>query len=120
GTGSFQVVFASLGTRSLSVADTSNGALTAMQGGVTVNPAPATHLAVTGFPSPATAGVSGTFSVAAIDAYGYVATGYTGTVHFTSSDPLAVLAANVTLTGGSGSFSATLKTAGAQSLTATD
>jgi hypothetical protein len=120
GTGTFQVVFASLGTGSLSVTDTSNSALTATQGGITVNPAPAVRLAVTGFPSSSTAGVAATFSVAAIDAYGYVATGYTGTVHFTSSDPQAVLPADVSLTNGTGSFSATLKTAGTQSLTATD
>jgi hypothetical protein len=120
GTGTFQVVFASLGTQSLSVADTSNSALAATQGGITVNAAPAVRLAVTGFPSSTTAGVSGAFSVAAIDAYGYVAPGYNGTVHFTSSDPLAVLPANVALTNGTGSFSATFKTAGVQSLTATD
>ena len=71
-----------------------------------MNPAPAVRLAVTGFPFSTTAGVTGTFSVAAIDANGYVATGYTGTVHFTSSDPLAVLPADVSLTNGAGSFSA--------------
>jgi hypothetical protein len=120
GTGTFQVVFASLGTQSLSVADTSNGALPATQAGITVNAAPAVRLAVTGFPSATTAGVTGAFSVAAIDAYGYVAPGYSGTVHFTSSDPLAVLPANVALTNGTGSFSATFKTAGVQWLTATD
>jgi hypothetical protein len=120
GTGTFQVVFASLGAESLSVTDTSNSALTGTQGGITVNPAPAVRLAVTGFPSSSTAGVAATFSVAAIDAYGYVAPGYTGTIHFTSSDPQAVWPADVSLNNGTGSFSATLKTAGAQSLTATD
>jgi sugar lactone lactonase YvrE len=120
GTGTFHVTFASLGTQSLSVTDTVNGAVTGTQGGVTVNPAPVVRLAVTGFPSSTTADVTGTFSVAAIDANGYVATGYTGTVHFTSSDPLAVLPADVALTNGTGSFSATLKTAATQSLTATD
>jgi hypothetical protein len=120
GTGTFQVVFASLGTQSVSVADTSSGALTATQGGITVNAAPAVRLVVAGFPSSTTAGVTDAFSVAAVDAYGYVNTGYTGTVHFTSSDPLAVLPADVALTNGTGSFSATFKTAGVQSLTATD
>jgi hypothetical protein len=47
-------------------------------------------------------------------------TGYTGTIHFTSSDPKAVLPANATLAGGKGTFSATFATAGTQSLTATD
>jgi hypothetical protein len=120
GTATFQVTFASLGTQSLSVTDTVNGALTATQGGITVNPAPAVRFAVTGFPTPSTAGVGGSFTVSALDANGFVATGYSGTVHFTSSDPLVVLPADVTLTSGVGSFSATFKTAGTQSLTASD
>jgi len=41
-------------------------------------------------------------------------------VHFTSSDGAAVLPANSTLTNGVGTFSVTLKTAGSQTLTATD
>jgi hypothetical protein len=52
-----------------------------------------------------------------------VATGYTGKVHFTSSDGQAVLPADYSFTTsnkGIHSFNATLKTAGTQSLTATD
>ena len=52
-----------------------------------------------------------------------MATGYTGTVHFTSSDAQAGLPANYTFTGGDAGthvFSVTLKTAGTQSITATD
>src|SRR5208283_3819188 len=45
---------------------------------------------------------------------------YSNTVHFTSSDTAASLPANVTLTSGSGTFSATLKTPGSQTFTATD
>ena len=37
-------------------------------------------------PTSATAGVPFNFDVTALDPYGNVATGYTGTVHFTSSD----------------------------------
>src|SRR5262245_64330164 len=48
------------------------------------------------------------------------ATGYTGTVHFSSTDGNATLPANSTLSNGTGSFSATLRTAGFQTLTATD
>ena len=48
------------------------------------------------------------------------ASGYTGTVHFSSSDPAAVLPANATLTNGVGTFSITLNTAGSQTVTATD
>src|SRR5262249_39832544 len=46
--------------------------------------------------------------------------GYAGTVHFASSDGQAMLPVNSTLPNGTGTFSITLKTAGSQSLTATD
>jgi hypothetical protein len=76
--------------------------------------------AVSGFPASITAGISGTVTVTALNADGSVNTGYTGTVHFTSSDPQAVLPADTTLTNGTGTFSVTLKTAGTQSITAVD
>src|SRR5262249_3682767 len=49
--------------------------------------------------------------------------GYTGTVHFTSTDPLAVLPANYTFTSadsGTHGFSVTLKTAGSQTVSLAD
>jgi hypothetical protein len=79
--------------------------------------------AVTGFPSPTTAGTAGTFTVTALDAQGNTLTGYTGTVHFTSSDPQAVLPADYMFTAadqGVHTFGATLKTAGSQALVASD
>ena len=75
---------------------------------------------VSGFPSPTIAGVAHTVTVTAKDAYGNTATGYAGTVKITSSDGKAVLPANAGLTSGVGSFTVTLKTAGTQSITATD
>src|SRR5204863_230179 len=65
-------------------------------------------------------GVSFSFTVTAQDQNNNTATGYIGTVHFTSTDGQAVLPANSTLTTGAGTFSATLKTAGNQTITATD
>ena len=62
-------------------------------------------------------------TVTAYDAYGNVATGYTGTVALTSSDPHAVLPASYTFTAadaGTHTFAVTLDTAGTQSITATD
>jgi hypothetical protein len=79
--------------------------------------------AISGFPSTTTAGTAGSFTVTAKNADGTTATGYTGTVHFSSSDGQAVLPADYTFTaadGGVHTFSATLKTAGTQSITATD
>src|SRR5439155_896343 len=87
---------------------------------VTINPGPAQTFTVAGFPSPVTAGTAGSVTVTAKDAYGNTATGYAGTVHFTASDVQAALPANSTLTSGVGTFSATLKTVGSQSITATD
>jgi hypothetical protein len=90
---------------------------------VTLNPGRASKLTVNEFTSPATAGVAGTVDVVIEDAYGNSVTGYTGTVHFTSSDRKASLPANYTFSTadpGYHFFSATLKTAGTQSITATD
>src|SRR5262249_2443285 len=62
-------------------------------------------------------------TVTAYDAYGNIATGYRGTVHFTSTDSQAVLPANYTYAAadaGAHTFSVTLSTPGSQSITATD
>src|SRR5207245_1288214 len=72
-----------------------------------------------------TAGTAGSVTVTAKDGNGNVATGYTGTVRFTSSDAQAVLPANYTFVAadnGAHTFTngVTLKTAGTQSITATD
>src|SRR4029079_10404754 len=67
-----------------------------------------------------TAGTAFSFTVTALDQFNNTATSYAGTVHFTSSDGQAVLPANSTLTNGAGTFSATLRTAGSQTITATD
>ncbi len=77
------------------------------------------HFAVT-VPTTATAGTAFSFTVTAENAGGSTNTSYTGTVHFTSSDSQAVLPNNATLTNGTGTFLATLRTAGVQTLTATD
>src|SRR4029079_9064457 len=72
-------------------------------------------------------GSSHTSTVTAEDAYGNTTPAYTGTVHFTSSDGQAVLPADHTFSGaglgndnGSQTLRATLKTAGEQSISATD
>ena len=62
-------------------------------------------------------------TVTAYDAYGNVATGYTGTIAFSSSDAQALLPSSFTFVAadaGSHTFSVTLETAGTQSITATD
>ena len=86
--------------------------------------APAT-LVVSGFPSPTVVWTKHSLTVAANDRYGNAATGYRGTIHFTSSDPKAALPANYTFVGRDAgvhvfSLAATLKTVGTRSITATD
>jgi len=95
--------------------DAANGNSSPIQ----VNAGTATHFSVTA-PATATSGAPFGITVTALDAYGNTATGYTGTVSFTSSDSAASLPAGSTLTNGVGSFSATLNTAGTQIVTATD
>jgi len=81
--------------------------------------ATATHFSVTA-PANATAGTTFNITVTALDASNNVVTSYAGTVHFTSSDPKAVLPANSALLNGVGSLQAVLNTAGGQTITATD
>src|SRR5262249_58452174 len=51
-------------------------------------------------PASSTAGNAFNVTVTALDAYGNTATGYTGTVHFTSGDSQASLPSNYTFVGG--------------------
>jgi hypothetical protein len=116
----FGAVLKTAGTWQITATDTANPAIHGTQSGIVVNPAAASIFVVTASPTTITAGNSTTVTVTAKDAYGNVATGYSGTVHFTSSDPQAVLPANSTLTNGTGTFSVTLKKAGSRTITATD
>ena len=94
----------------------------------TINPA--VSFAVYGIATgqPVTAGQQESITVAAKDTGGNPATGYTGTIHFISSDPQAILPADYTFTSadnGVHNFNwntggVTLVTAGTQSVTATD
>lgn len=120
GSGTFPVTLKTSGAQTISVADTVNPTLNA-SGSIPVSAAAATHLnVVVTSGSTVTAGAASSITVTALDAYGNVATGYAGTVHFTSTDSAATLPADSAPAGGSGIFSATLKTVGAQTITATD
>jgi endonuclease G len=89
---------------------------------VTVNPAPpATHFSVTA-PVNVTNGVAFNVTVTALDASNATASGYTGTVHFTSSST-GTLPSNYTFTAGDlgvHTFSVTLTSNGSRTITATD
>jgi fibronectin type 3 domain-containing protein len=84
----------------------------------------AIHFGITA-PASSTAGSPFSITVTALDPSNNVVTGYLGTVHFQSSDPQASLPADYTFVAadlGVHTFQAmtTLKTAGSQTLTATD
>ena len=70
--------------------------------------------------TPTVLGTPTSFVLNAVDNNGNPATTYTGTLYFTSSDPLAVLPPNTTLTNGTGTFNAIFNTLGPQTITATD
>ena len=131
GVGFFAVVLKTAGSDIISATDTVNGGISGSSNAIAVSPAATTHFTVnavlpvypgisSGPNSFATTGVPINFTVVALDAFGNAVPHYAGTVNFTSSDSAASLPASSTLTGGVGIFSATLMTAGAQTLTVTD
>src|SRR5262249_55259118 len=86
-------------------------------------PPAATTLNVSATPTSITAGQTTQVTVSVRDQDMMPFPSYTGTVHFTSSDPQAVLPANYTFVAadmGTHTFTVTLKTAGSQTITATD
>jgi hypothetical protein len=119
----FGVSLLTAGTHSLTATDRANPNLTGTVGGIVVTPAATDHFDVAG-PAGGTAGQAFAVTVTARDRYGNVATGYTRTVHFTTSDPQASLPPDYTFTAtdqGAHRFDGvTLFTAGSQILTAQD
>ena len=91
---------------------------------LTNTPGPATRLAMTTDQTGTVqAGTPVTVTVTALDAGGNVAIGYAGTLHFTSGDAQATLPADYTFAVGdvgAHQFTVTLRTGGAQTITATD
>jgi outer membrane protein assembly factor BamB len=121
GTHTFPVTLKTAGSQSVTAANYTAGSLTGSQT-VTITAAAASRLELSGLVN-AKSGTSQTAKVNLFDSFGNPATGYRGTVHFTSSDSQATLPANYTFTSadaGAHSFAVTLKTAGSQSATATD
>ena len=119
GTHNFSVTLKTAGPHTVSVSD---GALNDTSGAVSVDPAAAATLDVSA-PASATAGIAASVTVTAKDAYGNIATGYAGTVGFTSTDAQAALPAPYAFFAGDAgvhAFSATLKTAASETVSASD
>ncbi len=118
----FTVALKTVGKQSIAANDATNK-LVGSETGITVQAAAASAFQVSGFPTTATAGVAHSVNVTALDPFGNVATGYAGTVTLTSSDGQAALPLAYTFSAadaGVHPFVVTLKTAGSQSITATD
>jgi hypothetical protein len=108
------------GFRDLAVGNVNSNNVSVLLNGANSTPQPSSF-AVSGFPSPTAAGASGSFTVTALNVDGSIDTGYTGTVHFTSSGGQAALPGDYTIAAadaGVHTFSAALKTAGTQLLAA--
>jgi chitodextrinase len=119
----FSVTLSRAGNWEVRAEDTSTSAL-AFQVDVSVLPEVASQLVLVAAPGPFEAGAGFLVEVTARDAFGNDATGYRGTVHFTSADALAELPPDYTFTAadaGRHSFNVVLKTATApQRITVTD
>ena len=103
----------------------SSGSLTAaVSPTFDVVPAPPSVLELAGLPASMAAGSSATVQVTLKDAFGNLATNYTGTLHFSSTDSSAVLPGDYTFTAtdaGQKAFTGvSLKRAGSQQVTLTD
>jgi hypothetical protein len=119
GTGTFSVTMKTVGGQTITATDTATVSITGTSNSISVNGPPATHFSVLA-PANDAAGTSFSFTVSALDASNNLVPNYAGTVHFTSTDAQAMLPANSTLTNGTGTFSATLKSVGGQTITAAD
>jgi hypothetical protein len=122
GSHTFTVKLTTAGSQTISATDSVLTGLTGTSEATIVSPGQPSALAVLST-SLATPGAPISVTVTATDAYGNVTTGYTGSIHFTSSDSLATLPSNYTFTGsddGTHTFSATLRTKGIQTVSAMD
>ena len=122
GVHTFNFTLKTVGQQNIGWVDISNTNLGYLTPPITVTPAAVASLSVSDY-SPEAAGYTYGAMVLARDAYGNLATNFTGTVHLSSSDPAAVLPADYTFKasdGGVQSLPVTFGTAGNQTLTVTD
>jgi hypothetical protein len=118
GTGTGSITLKTAGPQTVTA--TGADSLTGTSGAIPVGPAAASTLSVSPAAATANTGTPFNFTVTAADSFSNTATTYAGTLHFSSSDPSATLPADSKLTNGTGSFSATLKTSGSQTIKAAD
>ena len=118
--GTFNVTLKTAGDHTITATDANTPSINGTSATITVLAAAADHFTVSGTPNSITAGESVDFTVTAFDQFNNLATSYSGTVTFTSTDDLATMPPNSTLTSGVGVFGIVLKRAGEQTVTASD
>ena len=120
----FSATLVTAGPQTISATDTVTSSITGSQDGITVAPRSANHLAVVASTGTTTAGTPLGVTVSAQDQYDNVATGYSGTLQFTSSDGQASVPGNYAFVpgdSGTHTFSGViLRTAGTATVSATD
>ena len=120
GFATLQVTFATAGSQSLTLTDSSSTqSITGTASTTVATPDVATQYAIT-LPTAVPNGSAVRVFVEALDAQGHVVQNYSGTANVTSTDTAAKLPASVTFQHGFASFTATFATSGPQSLTLTD
>jgi streptogramin lyase len=119
----FTVTLRTAGSQTVTATDAASGI--GGSAAATVSPAPAASLVLNGLPVSLTAGTPATVTVTLRDPFGNIATGYRGTVAFAGTDPRATFPPIYTFSSTDNGVHAfpsgvTLRTAGAESITATD
>ena len=110
----------SAGIQTITASDTTVGTVTAgISIALTVSPAAASRLLVSGSPASLSAGSATALTITAEDQFGNVVTNFTDSVSLTDSLGGASFAA-VTFASGVATVAATLETAGVQTITASD
>jgi hypothetical protein len=113
-----------VGTQTLTYSDIISGMIRGISNPITVIAGTVTQFSVTTSPTTTAAGTAIGVTVVAENAYGIQVQGYLGTVHFTSSDPHAVLPADYQFTAnnfGRQTFvGVILNTVGTETITASD
>lgn len=118
GVQTFTVTLNAVGSQYITATDTVTSSITGTLE-ITVTPPAATYFTVIG-PADTTPGLPFNIAIKAYGSNGVYASGYGGTVQFSSSDPASQLPSALTLTNGIGTAIGALNTSGDQTFTATD
>jgi WD40 repeat protein len=120
GSGPFSAMLETAGGQTFTATDTATASITGTSSPINVSAAAPSKFSVQ-VPASTTVGTAFNFTVTAEDPFSNSATAYSGTVQFASTDAQAVFSANpASIANGVGTFQATLKTVGGQTITVTD